>query len=216
MLALPIYDLPTRNASGFLIRHVLPRAFPPQLIGPADRKALFDTMTIGDLIVGVGHGSPSEFCGTNDQVLMDVDSIPDVEGKVVILISCQTAQELGPALIDAGAVSYIGFREDLVWIADADKASTPWSDEMAAPLMIPLSDCVNTVLNGVSVGSAYKNLLASLSKSIEQEEDELMQSCLRFNLKNAVQLGDAGARVKPRPKIKFPIPPPPIIVPLKQ
>ena len=214
MLTLPLYDLPTRSASGYLIRYVLPRSAPPQLIGPTDRRQPFQMLTIGDTIIGVGHGDPTAFCGHNDQVIMDTLSIPDVRGKVVILISCETAKELGPAIIQAGAASYIGFKEDLVWVCDADLASSPWADKLAATVMIPLTRCVNSVLDGKTTGEAFSSLIADLSRNAEAEEDDLIRSCINFNKRNAVLLGDPVARVTARPKITLPIPPPPIILPV--
>jgi len=217
MLLSPLHDLPTRSASGFLIRYVLPRSAPPQLLGPADRRQPFQMLTMGDTIIGVGHGSPSEFCGHNDQVIMDTLSIPDVEGKVLILISCETAKELGPALINAGAASYIGFQEDLVWVMDADLASTPWADKkFAAPVMMPITNCVNTVLDGKTTGEAFAVLIENLAGNAELEEDDLIRSCINFNKKNAVLLGDPTARVRARPKITLPLPPPPIFFPIRR
>lgn len=210
MLTLPLHDLPTKSASGFLIRYVLPRSIPPQLVGPTDRKALFSTLTIGDVIIGVGHGSPTQFCGHNDQVMLTTESIPDVQGKVVILISCETAQELGPALVDAGATSYIGFKKDLVWICDADEASTPWRDRLAVTVMRPITDCVNTILDGKTVKEGYNLLLEGLFKNTLVEEDELVRACIEFNKRNAVLLGDSQATVRRRPPISFPIGPPPL------
>lgn len=214
MLALPIHDLPTRSASGAIIRYVLPRLEPPQLIGPLDRKALFSTLMIGDVIIGVGHGSPSEFSGHNDGVILDTSSIPNVRGKVIVLISCETAQQLGPALIKAGAASYIGWRDDLVWIVDADLASNPWSDKMALTVMGPITDCLNIILDGRAVGEAYSTMLEELLANASVEDDELIKSCLHFNHDNAVLLGDSAARVRARPKISLPFPPPPIIFPV--
>lgn len=214
MLLAPLYDLPTRSASGFLIRYVLPRSVPPQLIGPTDRKQPFQMLTIGDTIIGVGHGSPSEFCGHNDQVIMDTLSIPDVKNKVVILISCETAKELGPAIIQSGAASYIGFKEDLVWVCDSDLASIPWADkQFAAPCLMPIFNCVNAVLDGKPTGEAFNVLTEQLACNAEIEEDDLIRSCINFNKRNAVLLGDPVARVTARPKITLPIPPPPIILP---
>ena len=210
MLALPLHDLPTRSASGFLIRHVVPRTGPPQLVGPLDRKALFSTLAVGDVIIGVGHGDPYQFSGYRNQVLLDVSSIPDVQGKVVVLISCQTARQLGPALINAGAGSYIGFLEDLVWVMDADAAATPWSDKFAAPAMMPVVNCVNTILDGKTTGDAFAVMTTELLANAAVEEDELTASCLRFNAKNASLLGNPMARVRARPKVAFPLPPPPL------
>ena len=219
MLTLPLHDLPVRSASGFLIRHVLPRSFPPQLLGPADRREPFRILTIGDTIIGVGHGSASEFCGHYDQVIMDTLLIPDVRGKVVVLISCETAQALGPKLVEKGAASYIGFKEDFVWVMDADLASTPWADfEYAAPVMMPVINCVNAVLDGRTTGEAFGILIEGLSENAEVEEDELVKSCIEFNISNAVLLGDENARVRARPPMLLPfrlIPPPPILLPVR-
>ena len=217
MLTLPLGDLPTRSASGYLIRYVLPRSLPPQLVGPTDRRQPFQMLTIGDTIIGVGHGSPSEFCGHNNQVIMDTLSIPSVKGKVVILISCETAQLLGPKLVEKGAASYIGFQEDLVWVVDADLAFTPWSDKLGATVMMPITNCVNTVLDGKTTGEAFNTMQEHFSRNAEIEEDDLIRSCINFNKKNAALLGDSEATVRPRPPLPLPfrlIPPPPIIIPI--
>jgi len=214
MLLIPLHDLPTRSASGYLIRYVLPRTIPPQLIGPIDRKGLFLLLDAGDIIIGVGHGSPSELCGHNDQVIMDTASIPNVKDKLVILISCETAEELGPALIEAGATSYIGFDEDLVWIVDADLASSPWSDKIAMVVMEPITNCVNAILDGKTAGEAFNVLTEQLACNAEVEEDELIRSCLHFNKKHARLMGSPEARVTARPRIELPLPPPPLFLPL--
>ena len=214
MLALALHDLPTRSASGFLIRYVLPRSMPPQLLGPADRKQPFQMLTMGDTIVGVGHGDPSDFCGDADHVILDVDSIPDVRCKVVVLISCETAQVLGPELINAGAASYIGFKKDLVWVCDGDLFFVPWDDPLARPVMMPIIDCVNAILDGKSSGDAFTILREGFAINAAVEEDDLIKSCLNFNRANAVLLGDPEARVAARPRISLPFPPPPILLPL--
>lgn len=210
MLTLPIHDLPTRSASGFLIRHVLPRSFPPQLVGPADRKVAFSSLTIGDVLIGVGHGARDLFSGHRDQILLTTESIPDVRDKVVVLISCETAQELGPALIGAGAASYIGFQKDLVWVCDADMALTPWRDKVAVAVMGPITDCVNTILDGKTAQEAFDVLIADLSTNANIEEDELVRSCILFNKRNAVLLGNPDATVRRRPPISLPLGPPPL------
>ena len=216
MLLAPLHDLPTRSASGFLIRHVLPRSIPPQLVGPIDRRQPFQMLAIGDTMIGVGHGDPTAFCGHNNQVILDTLSIPDVSGKTVILISCETAQVLGPGLVNAGAASYIGFEKDLVWVMDADLASSPWADPLAASAMMPIIDCVNAVLDGRTAGEAFTVLIEGLATNAEVEEDDLIRSCLNFNRKYATVLGNPEARVRARPNIKLPLPPPPILLQILQ
>jgi len=157
----------------------------------------------------------SEFCGHNNQVIMDTLSIPDVRNKVIILIACETARELGPKLVEKGAASYIGFKEDLVWVCDSDLAFTPWADkEFAVPVMMPITNCVNAVLDGKTTREAFNVLTEQLACNAEIEEDDLIRSCINFNKKNAVLLGSSEARVVARPKIILPLPPPPIILPV--
>lgn len=214
MITLPVHDYPTRSASGFLMRYVMPRSAPPQLLGPLDRKELFRMQAIGDTIIGVGHGAPDAYAGHNDQIMMTVDSLPNLKNKVVILLSCETAQQLGPAIVEAGAAGYIGWKEDFVWIMDIDQATTPWTDEWAQPTIIPVVNCMNSVLDGKTIGAAYNKMLEEFEQNLAEEDEEMIADCLAFNRKNAVMLGDENAKIRPTPKIKLPIPPPPIILPI--
>jgi hypothetical protein len=215
MLTLPLHDLPTRCASGFIIRYILPRTLPPALVGPIDRKAIFDyCLGGGELLVGAGHGSPSLFCGHNNQVLLSANALPSsIKQKVIFLVSCETGQELGPALVAAGAQSYIGFKEDLVWILDGDKWPVPWSDKLGGLTMKPIVACMNSILDGNTVQTAFDTMLAGMQESIDQTDDELVKASLQYNLKNAVLLGDGGTKIRPTPHFTTPIPPPPILIP---
>jgi len=213
MIALADHDYPTRSASGFIIRYILPRTSPVQLIGPLDRKGLFTTLSFGDLLLAMGHGSPTELCGQNEQVIMDVAHIPDVKNKMIKLISCETGQRLGPALISAGATSYQGYDADFVWVMDADLTSMPWNDDMAATVLMPVIDSINALLDGKTAREAFDIELDGYLRNAEIEEDELIKACLEFNRENAVLLGDPGAKIRPRPGLLLPfrlIPPPPL------
>jgi len=210
-ICLPDFDLPTRNATGFLIRWILPRMEPVHLYAFLDRKGPFSlSLPQSDILIAVGHGSESEITGQNETLLMDTSSIPDVKGTIIVLISCATATKLGPALVSAGALSYIGFREDLLWVADADLASMPWNDKMAEPVMMPIVDSLNSILDGKSTGEAFQRLTSSFNSRLASEEDELTASLIAWNRDSAVLLGDPDARVRARPKIVFPFPPPPL------
>lgn len=216
MITLPVHDYPTRSASGFLMRYVMPRSFPPQLVGPLDRRQLFQIQAVGDSIIGVGHGAPDAYAGHNNEILMTDKSLPNVKDKVVILLSCETAQELGPSLIKAGAASYIGWNQDFVWVMDGDLSSTPWKDTWAAPVLLPVVGCINDVLDGKTTGEAYDNMINAFTKEAAEEDEEIIQECILFNRKNVVLLGDRNAKIRPAPKIRLPIPPPPIILPISK
>lgn len=211
------FDLPTRSASGFLIRYIVPRLGPVSLYGVMDRKAPFEiSAPSSDIIIGMGHGEEDTFTGQNEIILLKVGQYnpKEVEGKVIKLLSCQTGVDLGPDLVENGCAAYLGYTDDYLWICDADKARTPWSDPMAASCLMPVMDSINALLSGKTVEEAYNIEIEGYQKNAAEEEDELIRSLIEFNKDNAVLLGNVNAMVSPRPNIYLPLPPPPIIIPL--
>jgi len=217
VLAMSNFDLPTRSASGFMLRHIAPRVEPFQLFGMLVRRLPFQlTAPQADIIIGVGHGDKDTFCGQNEVVLLEVGKYNprEVQGKVIKLVSCQCGVELCPDLVRNGTACAMGYRDDFVWVCDSDLASTPWSDKIAAIILMPVVDGINAMLDGKTCREAFVIELNGYSRNAEVEEDELVKACLEFNHSNAVLLGDPEARVRPRPRVMLPIPPPPIITPM--
>ena len=214
------YDLPTRSASGFILRYVAPRVEPVQLYAVlAHRRPFQLSAPQSDIIIGVGHGDAIGFSGQNEAVILEIGKYDprEVDGKVIKLLSCQTGIALGPDLIKNGATSFLGYVDDYVWLCDADLASTPWTDEMAATCLMPVVNGLDALLDGETCREALQIELDSYSRNAEVEEDELAKSCIEFNRDNAILLGDPEARVRPRPKLPLPfrlVPPPPIILPI--
>jgi len=215
MLALADFDAPTRSASGFLIRYILPRMEPPQLVGLLDRKQPFTKLTFGDLIIGMGHGGEDTFTGQNEVTLLEVGKYDPklVKGKFVKLLSCECGQKLGPDLIDNGAVSFQGYTEDFLWVMDLDYLSRPWADQLAAKALLPVICSMQLILDGKTNQESFNAELEGFTINAEIEEDELIKSCLEFDRDNAIMLGDGDSKVRKRPPIPLPfklIPPPPL------
>ena len=219
-LCMADFDLPTRSSSGFVLRYILPRLEPVSLYGILDRRLPFQlSAPQSDIIIGVGHGQQDAFTGQHEVVIWEVGKYGprEVEGKVIKLLSCQTGVELGPDLIRNGALSFAGYKDDYLWICDADLASTPWGDKMAATCLMPVVDSINALLDGKSAREAFDIEFEGYTRNAEAEEDELIKSCIEFNHDNSVLLGDPGARVRARPGLALPFrifPPPPIILPV--
>lgn len=213
MLTLPMFDPPTQCMSGFLTRYVVPRTMPFQLVGPLSTKRLFSTLPKGDVLIMVGHGAPTLITGQNEVVLLEVKKYNAnyIAGKVIKLISCESGRILAPDLVENGALSVQGYTEDLVWVLDYDYIMRPWADEMAATAMLPIVCSTQLLLDGKTSQESFDAEVEGFSLNAEKEEDELIKACLEFDRDNAVLLGDGEARIKARPKISFPIPPPPLI-----
>ncbi len=207
------FDLPTRSASGFLLRYIVPRLEPVHLYAILARRLPFQlSAPQSDIIIGMGHGDVDAFTGQNEAVILEVRKYDprEVRGKVIKLISCQAGKVLGPDLINNGATCFMGYTDDYVWVLDADLASQPWADKMAATSLMPVIDGLNALLDGSSVREALDIELEGYRRNAAVEEDELIKSCLEFNRDNAVLLGDPEARVRARPRIFFPFGPPPL------
>jgi len=218
VLAIADYDLPTRSASGFLLRWIAPRMGPVTLFSIFDRKLPFRLFAPqADVIVGMGHGDPDVFTGQSEAIILEVGEYDpkEVNGKVIKLLACQCGVELCQDMVSNGAICSMGYKDDYVWIVDADLASTPWSDKMAAACLMPVVNGLNSLLDGEEAQEAMATELISYSINAEAEEDELIRSCIEFNRKNAVLFGNGGARIKARPDISLPFPPPPLLIPLR-
>ena len=218
VLALADFDLPTRSASGFLLRYIAPRVEPVQLLSIMVRRLPFRlSAPQSDIIIGVGHGDVDVLTGHNEAVILKVGKYnpKEVKGKVIKLLSCQTGVALGPDLIKNGAKAFLGYVDDYVWVMDADLASRPWSDNLAAKCLMPVIDGINGLLDGRTARESLDIELSGYSRNAGVEEDELIRSLIEFNRNNAVLLGDGNARVRPRPKILLPLPPPPLILPIR-
>lgn len=216
-LSLANFDLATRSSSGFLLRWIVPRLEPFTLYGALARRLPFQlSAPQSDIIIGTGHGQQDAFTGQNEAVILKVGKYDsrEVRGKVIKLLSCQAGVLLGPDLISNGAACFMGYKDDYVWVMDADMAATPWGDKLAAPSLMPVIDGLNALLDGKTTKEAFDIELEGYLKNAEVEEDELIKSCLQFNHDNAVLLGDPEARIRARPRIFLPIPPPPIVLPL--
>jgi len=217
VLALPDFDLSTRCASGWLLRWILPRLEPAHLFGILDRRFAFQFFAPqSDIIIMTGHGGVDVITGQNEAVILAVGKYDprEVRGKVFKLLSCQCGVALGPDLIKNGASSVAAYVDDYVWVTDADLASTPWADKMAATSLMPVIDGINALLDGKTAKEAFTLELEGYTRNAEIEEDELIKSCLEFNKRNAILLGNEGATIRARPKITLPFAPPPILIPL--
>ncbi|MBA7593425.1 hypothetical protein ES703_00345 [subsurface metagenome] len=221
VLAMADFDLPTRSASGFLLRYIAPRVEPIQLLGMLVRRLPFRlSAPQSDIIIGVGHGDIDAFTGQNEAVILEVGKYDprEVRGKIVKLLSCQCGVELCPDLVKNGAACAIGYTDDYIWVVDADLASTPWADEMAAKCLMPVIDGLNALLDGKTAREALDIELEGYSRNAEVEENELIKACLEFNRDNAILVGDGDASIRARPQLPLPfrlIPPPPLILPLR-
>ena len=113
----------TASAAAFRGKHVIPcfpkvrKITPIILTGPNDVRPNFEKACRRKGVVyisGIGHGSATVFTGyRGDRLWIACRYSPEeVKGKLIHLLSCKTARELGPDLIKKGGCAYFGYIEN--------------------------------------------------------------------------------------------------------
>ncbi len=110
-----------------------------------------------DLVVFNGHGNDSVVAGHEDEPLLCVDENLDfLKSKTLFVRACRAAKVLGPKAVSSGASSFIGYKENFVFLHQSGKNSDffrkPLLDELARPFM----ECSNQVAISLVKGHAPK------------------------------------------------------------
>lgn len=82
---------------------------------------------------GFGHGNDCIFTGDSELGIFTCDECDKLGGRVVYLLSCLTANRLGPAIMENGGVTYAGYDISWTWISDSDPDgdNDPYDDPYA-------------------------------------------------------------------------------------
>lgn len=113
----------TKHAAAYRAKRVIPylsnvgRITPIVLTGPNDIRPNFAAACLRRGVVyitGVGHGLPTLYTGYRSSRLWEECKYgrAEVKNKIIHLLSCQTAQRLGPDLVRKGACAYFGYIEN--------------------------------------------------------------------------------------------------------
>ena len=121
-------DAVTKYAANYRIKNVHPvfkkRGFCVIVLqGADDVRAKFAPKAKSFRVVyisGIGHGSPTTYTGhLGDPILVACSYDPsEVKGKVIHLLSCQTAKQLGPDIVKKGGKAYAGYFENFTFVYD--------------------------------------------------------------------------------------------------
>jgi hypothetical protein len=113
---------------------------------------------------GIGHGDENTYTVQNLAVFLDTSS-PNLalfQGVVCDLNSCLTAVNLGPALINAGAIAYVGYNQEF-WFSIADPAGS--TRVVQSPFLAHFA-FVAALLQGKSTGDARAAQMAAYDAEI--------------------------------------------------
>jgi len=109
-----------------------------------------------------GHGTDSEMIGQDRKAMIDLENAHLLRGWVVYAMACSTARILGPAVVRAGGLAYIGFRRHFRFI--------PWTAQV-------FGECVNNVVKELAEGRSCVDALLSTKAKFDYYIIKYKQKC---------------------------------------
>ncbi|MCW4048413.1 MAG: hypothetical protein NWE89_01620 [Candidatus Bathyarchaeota archaeon] len=200
----------TKIAVAYRMKHVHPlfvkRRFCIKVLkGIYDTRAYFVPKAKSwrvSYISGVGHGSPTTYTGhLGDPILKkSMYDSQEVKDKVIHLLSCQTAKELGPDLVKKGAKAYAGYHENFIFSL-YDDPDTPfndadlfWRSDSAFDIMMALGRTVEEAHNvTIAVFNYCINLVPNTSTAAYLTHD---RNYFRSPVNDPIY-GDKTAKIYP-------------------
>jgi len=147
-------------------------------------------------VFGFGHGNEEVFTGQDYDLILEACSNDQLlKDRVVYLLSCQTATVLGHSIIEKGGLSFIGYKEDFVFISETPAPSNPLNDSFTRAFFEPALEIVYSLIRGHSTGQAYKNSQTLFDEWIEywskqsSEEAPFIIQGLLWDKNNQVLIG---------------------------
>ncbi|GAI85275.1 unnamed protein product, partial [marine sediment metagenome] len=139
----------------------------------AEKQPIWDTLAVEDQIFvnGFGHGNNNVFTGDSETPVFTSAECDILAGRIVYLLSCLTANGLGPAIIDAGGMAYGGYNIAWTWGAN-NINSDPYTDWYAEAYYRGTNEFPIALIQGETVARARDRCIAEYNRWIEIWETE--------------------------------------------
>lgn len=156
-----------------------------------------------ELVLLNGHGSNESVCGHNNEEIITAGKNDQLlKGAIIHAWSCKSAHTLGPKSIKAGAKTYLGYKDDFVFMYDQNSITHPTNDKTAKLFLEPTQELINSLIKGNPAKEALtraqdlsrKNIISLLSSETSKEDTETVRY-LWWNLKQQTLYGNPAARI---------------------
>lgn len=146
------------------------------------------------IIIINGHGNESIIVGQDSQTLIAIGTNDDLtKGRIIYAISCKSASKLGVSCVKKGAVAFIGYKEDFIFITTKEKENKPLDDKRAALFLEPSNRVMIALSKGYNPQEAHdqskKHFLRNIQDIITKSPSETyLVSYLLWNYQHQVCL----------------------------
>jgi hypothetical protein len=149
-----------------------------------------------------GHGTSHRVTGFNNETLISLQDGKKLKNKIIYALSCRSGLTLGPCLVDQGLKTYIGYKDDFIFIVDETKLDNPLTDEIAKLYLEPAYSVTSCLIEGKTTGEAFEESQKKFQENINfllttesPEDDKDLVPYLYWDMQHQVCLGDKGARI---------------------
>jgi hypothetical protein len=119
----------------------------------ADRNNCNAILKSSDVLFFFGHGAIDALLNGNTQII-DIGNIVGAKAAVIVAWACNSASQLGPASVQSGVSTYIGFDSEFGWVTRAGNSSY-------ARLTAAIIKSFDSILSATKLQSVYDELLAA-------------------------------------------------------
>jgi hypothetical protein len=147
------YVYPYLEAKGFNVLRFQGSLARRYYAAPEARKPSVDYLT------GVGHGTYDAFTGDYFDPIFNMGnySQEEVRGKIIHLLSCQTARALGPDFVRQGCLAFFGYDENFIYHQDEAEVFFECDSEIDLAFA-----------DGLTAESVYQRVMAKYNKCIAE------------------------------------------------
>ena len=137
----------------------------------ANKDPIYEAIDLTDpgSFYGFGHGGSDIWTGDAEQGIFTSSECGKLSGRVVYLLSCLTAQGLGPAIMEQGAVAYAGYDISWTWLSESDPGgdNDPYDDIYAKGFWESGNELWMALLDGYDFFEALQQTRAMYNEWIE-------------------------------------------------
>lgn len=176
----------------------------------AMRNPVWEALATEDpiFINGFGHGRNDLYTGDSSGVAGTIFSTRDCDilaGRIIYLLSCLTANELGPAIIAVGGIAYGGYKIAWTWLTQASSVEDvdPYTDWYGEGFYRGSNEFPIALIQGDPVWKAKERCIAEYNRWIniwetERADDPSSATAIKWLLHDRnglVVLGDESAYI---------------------
>lgn len=158
---------------------------------------------------GFGHGNNNVFTGDSETPIFTSSDCDILAGRIVYLLSCLTANGLGPAIISNGGIAYGGYNISWTWMT-TNVEKDPYTDWYAEGFYRASNEFPTGLIQGETVSGARDRVITEHNRWIniwetERADDSSAASAIKWHIHDRdglVILGNLDAVIREKPPEK--------------